>query len=94
VLTVTAAANPKVTRNPSVIKVADLALADDGKPSLNKPDARKIIPIYMVNKDTACIPFMNVAAMPERAIPTPTIPIEVRPIPGIRRSQSVILLRQ
>jgi hypothetical protein len=30
--------------------------------------------------------------MPEREIPTPTIPIEVRPIPGVIRSQSVMLL--
>jgi hypothetical protein len=31
-------------------------------------------------------------AMPEREIPTPTIPMEVRPIPGVKRSQSVMLL--
>jgi hypothetical protein len=29
-------------------------------------------------------------AIPAREIPTPTMPIEVRPIPGVRRSQSVM----
>ena len=37
VLTVTAAATPKVTRNPSVIKVADLDLELLGNPSLKIP---------------------------------------------------------
>src|ERR687889_1306252 len=92
VLTVTAAAKPKVTRKPSVINVADLALPEVGKPSLRRPDARKIMPMNMVKRVTACIPSMNVFAMPEREIPTPTMPIEVRPIPGVKRSQSVILL--
>jgi hypothetical protein len=92
VLTVTAAAKPKVTRNPRVINVADLALPEVGKPSLRRPDARKIMPMNMVRRVTACIPSMNVLAMPEREIPTPTIPIEVRPIPGVIRSQSVILI--
>jgi hypothetical protein len=92
VLTVTAAAEPNVTRNPSVINVADLALPDVGKPSLNRPEARKIMPMNMVKSETACIPSMKVLAIPEREIPTPTMPIEVRPIPGVIRSQSVILL--
>src|ERR671923_1315573 len=92
VLTVTAAAKPKVTRKPSVTNVADLALPEVGKPSLKRPDARKIMPINMVKSETACMPSMNVLAMPEREIPTPTMPIEVRPIPGVRRSQSVMLL--
>jgi hypothetical protein len=90
--TVTAAAAPKVTRKPSVINVADLALPEVGKPSLKRPEARKIIPINIVRSVTACMPSMNVFAMPEREIPTPTMPIEVRPIPGVRRSQSVMLL--
>jgi hypothetical protein len=92
VLTVTAAAKPKVTRNPRVINVADFALPELGKPSLNSPDARKIIPINIVKSDTACIPSIKVLAIPEREIPTPTIPIEVRPMPGVIRSQSVIYL--
>src|SRR5919112_4235677 len=92
VLTVTAAAKPKVTKKPSVTKVADLALPEVGKQSLNRPDARKIIPMNIVKRVTACIPSRNVLEMPEREIPTPTIPIEVRPIPGVIRSQSVIFL--
>jgi hypothetical protein len=91
VLTVTAAAKPKVTRKPSVIKVADLALPEVGKPSLKRPEARKIIPMNMVKSVTACMPSMKVLAIPEREIPTPTMPIEVRPIPGVIRSQSVML---
>jgi hypothetical protein len=92
VLTVTAAAKPKVTKKPRVTKVADLALPEVGNPSLSKPEARNIIPMNMVKRVTACIPSMKVLAMPEREIPTPTIPIEVRPIPGVIRSQSVMLL--
>jgi hypothetical protein len=89
-LTVTAAATPKVTRNPRVMKVADFARPVDGKPSLNRPDARKIMPMNIVRRETACIPSMNVLAIPDRDMPTPTIPIEVRPMPGVRRSQSLI----
>jgi hypothetical protein len=91
-LTVTAAATPKVTRKPSVMKVADFARPVDGKPSLNKPDARKIMPINIVKSETACIPSINVFAMPASESPTPTIPIEVRPIPGVSKSQSVMCL--
>jgi hypothetical protein len=87
---VTAAATPKVTRNPRVINVADFALPDVGKPSLKSPEARNIIPINIVRSETACIPSMKVFAIPESEIPTPTMPMEVRPIPGVRRSQSVI----
>jgi hypothetical protein len=90
VAVVTAAVNPKVTKRPSVIKVADFALFEVGKPSLNKPDATKIMPINIVSNETACIPSRNVLAIPEREIPTPTIPIEVSPIPGVNKSQSVI----
>lgn len=91
VLTVIVVAKPNVTRNPRVIKVADLALPLDGKPSLNKPDARKIIPINRVSRPTACIPSMKVFAIPDREIPTVTIPSEERPIPGVSRSQSVMI---
>jgi hypothetical protein len=91
-LPVTAAVKPKVTRKPSVINVADFALPEVGKPSLNKPEARKIIPINIVNNETACIPSRNVFAIPESEIPTPTIPIEVSPIPGLNKSQSVIII--
>ena len=87
-LTVTAATTPKVTRKPSVMKVADFARPVEGKPSLNKPDARKIKPINIVKSETACIPSTKVFAMPASEIPTPTIPIEVRPIPGVSKSQS------
>jgi hypothetical protein len=90
-LTVTAAAKPKVTRKPKVIKVADLAFPLEGNPSLNKPDARKIIPMKRVSSPTACIPSMKVCAIPDREIPTVTIPSEERPIPGVSRSQSVIV---
>ena len=82
------AATPKVTRKPSVMKVADFARPVEGKPSLNKPDARKIMPINIVKSETACIPSTKVLAMPASEIPTPTIPIEVRPIPGVSKSQS------
>src|ERR1044072_8197817 len=92
-LTVTAAATPNDTSKPRVMTMPDFALPDDGKPSLNRPEARNIMPINMVKRETACIPSMKVLAIPEREIPTPTIPIEVRPIPGVRRSQSVILLQ-
>src|ERR687885_2685002 len=92
VLTVTAAAKPNVTRKPSVMNVADFALPEVGKPSLKRPEARRIMPINIVKSDTACIPSMKVLAIPERAIPTPTMPIEVRPMPGVIRSQSVIYL--
>jgi hypothetical protein len=81
-----------VTKNPNVIKVADLALPEVGNPSLKRPDARKIIPISMVKRETACIPSTKVLAIPASEIPTPTIPIDVKPIPGVRRSQSVILV--
>ena len=91
VLTVTAAAKPKVTRKPKVIKVADFALALVGNPSLNRPDARKINPMKRVSRPTACIPSMKVFAIPDREIPTVTIPSEERPIPGVSRSQSVII---
>jgi hypothetical protein len=73
------------------MNVADFALPVDGKPSLNKPDTSKIIPKNIVNNDTACIPSKKVLAIPASEIPTPTIPIEVRPIPGVSRSQSVML---
>jgi hypothetical protein len=48
------------------------------------------MPINIVSNETACIPSRNVLAIPEREIPTPTIPIEVSPIPGVNKSQSVI----
>ena len=92
VLTVTAAAIPKVTRNPNVMNVADLALGLLGNPSLKIPADKNMRPIKSVNNDTACIPSINVFAMPAREIPTPTIPIEVRPIPGVSRSQSLMSL--
>jgi hypothetical protein len=91
VLTVTAAATPNVTKKPRVINVADFALPDEGKPSLNNPEARKIIPINMVRRVTACIPSTKVLAIPESDKPTPVMPIDVRPIPGVNRSQSVML---
>jgi hypothetical protein len=34
---------------------------------------------------------MKVLAIPESEIPTPTIPMEVSPIPGVKRSQSLIV---
>jgi hypothetical protein len=91
VLTVIAAAKPKVTRKPKVMNVADFALPLEGNPSLNNPEARKIIPINSVNRPTACIPSMNVFAIPDNDTPTVTIPSEERPIPGVSRSQSVII---
>ena len=86
-----AAATPKVTKKPRVMKVADLALPVEGNPSLNKPDARRIMPMNIVSRETACIPSKKVLAIPASEMPTPTIPIEVRPIPGVSRSQSVIV---
>ncbi len=68
-----------------------MARPEDGKPSLNRPDARNIMPINMVRSETACMPSMKVLAMPERETTTPTMPIEVRPIPGVKRSQSDML---
>ena len=88
---VMAAANPKVTKKPKVMKVADFALPEVGNPSLKIPAAKKIKPINMVRRLTACIPSINVCAIPESEIPTPTIPIDVSPIPGVIRSQSDIL---
>ena len=88
---VIAPANPNVTRNPRVMNVADFAFPDEGKPSLNNPETRRINPMYKVSSETACIPSMKVLAMPESEIPTPTIPMEVSPIPGVKRSQSLIV---
>jgi len=90
-LTVMAAAMPNVTRKPRTIKVADLALGLEGKPSLNRPCTKKINPINIAKSDTACIPSRKVAAIPARESPTPAIPKAVRPIPGISKSQSVML---
>ena len=86
---VIAAAKPKVTRKPKVIKLADFAFGPVGKPSLNKPCTKKISPKNMARKDTACIPSKKVAAIPARERATPAIPKEVRPIPGSSKSQSV-----
>ena len=86
-----AAAKPKVTRKPNVMNVADFALPDVGNPSLKIPDARNINPMNIVSRLTACIPSINVCAIPESEIPTPTIPIHVSPIPGVIRSQSDIV---
>jgi hypothetical protein len=72
------------------MKVADFARPVEGKPSLNKPAARKIIPMNMVKSETACIPSTKVLAIPASEIPTPTMPIEVSPIPGVSKSQSVM----
>jgi hypothetical protein len=47
--------------------------------------------MYRVSNETACIPSMKVLAIPESEIPTPTIPMEVSPIPGVKRSQSLIV---
>jgi hypothetical protein len=91
VLTVMAAARPNVTRNPKVINVADFAFPEVGNPSLKIPAARNINPINMVSILTACIPSVKVWAIPESEIPTPTIPMDVSPIPGVIRSQSDIL---
>jgi hypothetical protein len=88
---VIAPANPNVTRNPSVMNVADFAFPDEGNPSLNNPETSRIIPMYKVSSETACIPSMKVLAIPESEIPTPTIPMEVSPIPGVKRSQSLIV---
>jgi hypothetical protein len=71
--------------------VADFAFPLEGNPSLNKPDARKIIPINSVSRPTACIPSINVFAIPDNETPTVTIPSEERPIPGVSRSQSVMI---
>ena len=90
-LTVMAAAMPNVTRKPRTIKVADLARGLEGKPSLNRPCTKKISPINIAKSDTACIPSRKVAAIPARESPTPAIPKAVRPIPGISKSQSVML---
>jgi hypothetical protein len=73
------------------MNVADLAFPDVGNPSLKIPAAKNINPINMVRMLTACIPSVNVCAIPESEIPTPTIPIHVSPIPGVIRSQSDIL---
>src|ERR1051325_10980035 len=90
-LTVTAAATPKVTRKPRVMNVADFALPELGKPSLKSPEAMNIMPINIVRSETACMPSMKVLATPASAMPTPVIPIDVRPMPGVSRSQSVML---
>lgn len=87
-LTDIAAANPKVTRKPRVIRLADFALGPVGKPSLNKPCTKKISPINMAKNDTACIPSKKVAAIPANESATPAIPNDVRPIPGSSKSQS------
>ena len=91
VLTVMAAERPKVTRKPKVMNVADLAFPEVGNPSLKIPAAKNINPINIVRILTACIPSVNVWAIPESEIPTPTIPKDVSPIPGVIRSQSDIL---
>jgi hypothetical protein len=54
------------------------------------PTAKKISPINMVRPVKACIPSMNVCAIPEYDIVTPARPIAVNPIPGIMRSQLLI----
>lgn len=56
------AAMPNVTRKPRIIKVADLALGLDGKPSLNRPCTKKINPINIAKSVTACIPSRKVGS--------------------------------
>ena len=78
---------------PNVINDPNLAFLDEGNPSLKMPGAKKIIPIKSVSKETACIPSINVFAIPDRETKTPTIPIEVNPMPGVNKSQSAMLYK-
>jgi len=79
--------------NPKVIKDPNFALREEGNPSLKIPGVKKTIPIKSVSRETACIPSRNVFAIPERETNTPTIPIDVNPMPGVNKSQSAMLYK-
>jgi hypothetical protein len=86
-----AATNPIIINTPNVINDPNLAFLEEGNPSLKMPGAKKTMPIKSVSKETACIPSRNVFAIPDKETNTPTIPIEVNPMPGVNKSQSAML---
>ena len=73
-----------------ITNVVALALLVVETPPSKIPADKKIKPKNIVRPVSACIPSTNVCAIPEYAMKTPAIPIAVRPIPGIIRSQLLI----
>jgi hypothetical protein len=78
------AAIPKITR------VVAFALLLVEIPPFRMPQAKKIKPNIIVRPVRACIPSMNVLAIPAYETTTPARPMAVRPMPGIIKSQSLI----
>jgi hypothetical protein len=73
-----------------ITKVVALALLLVETPPSKIPAARKINPTNMVRPVNACMPSMNVCAIPAYDNVRPASPIAVSPIPGIIRSQLLI----
>ena len=74
----------------TITKVVILALLLVEIPPSKMPAAVKISPTNIVRPVNACIPSMNVCAMPAYDKIRPASPTPVRPIPGINRSQLLI----
>ncbi len=70
--------------------MAVFAFFDRGNPSLNNPPVNIINPKNMHKIETACIPSIKVLAIPDNAMATPTAPTDVKPAPGMSKSQSVM----
>ena len=78
---------PKDNAIPKTTRVVAFALLLVETPPSKMPVAKKIKPINMVSPVSACIPSMNVFAIPAYDMIKPASPIPVSPIPGIIRSQ-------
>ncbi len=82
--------NPKPNEIATITKVVIFALLLVEIPPSKIPAAVKINPINMVKPVNACIPSMNVCAIPAYESMRPANPTPVRPIPGINKSQLLI----
>ena len=80
--------------NPNAIdkitKVVALALLLVEMPPSKMPADKKINPTNIVRPVKACIPSMNVCAIPAYDNVSPANPMAVNQIPGIMRSQLLI----
>ena len=90
VLICTAPIIPAVTNRINIMATAVFDFFEVGKPSLKSPADKNINPKNIHKIETACIPSINVLAIPERAMATPVAPTAVKPTPGMSKSQSVM----
>ena len=83
-------AAPNAKTMETITRTVAFVLVEVETPPSKIPALKKINPIKNSRPVSACIPSMNVCAIPEYDVTSPAIPIAVSPPPGMTNSQLLI----